>query len=248
MNIIPLSEGSFTIDQGKEFIPFDTDSDRLSDRTRGSLLVEIQPFVVVTDDDVILLDAGLGFADDTGILQIHRNLVEAGLNPMDVTRVLMSHLHKDHAGGMSMSDGSGRRVPAFPMATYHVQRLEYETAMRGGSSSYRPESLAFLADSDRLVFHEGDGLIGDHIRYAMSGGHSPYHQVFWIESGGQQIFFGGDEAPQLHQMRHRFMAKYDHDGRRAMSLRQQWWEQGVSEGWTFLFYHDLKSPIVRAGA
>ena len=110
MNIIPLSEGSFTIDQGKEFIPFDTDSDRLSDRTRGSLLVEIQPFVVVTDDDVILLDAGLGFADDTGILQIHRNLVEAGLNPMDVTRVLMSHLHKDHAGGMSMySDWSTRR-------------------------------------------------------------------------------------------------------------------------------------------
>lgn len=204
MRIIPLSEGSFTIDQGKEFIPFDTSSDRLSDRTRGSLLVEIQPFVVVTEDEVLLLDAGLGFADETGVLQIHRNLVEAGLNPMDVTRVLMSHLHKDHSGGMSMTDGSGQRVPAFPMATYHVQRLEYEAAMRGGSSSYRPDSLAFLTDSDRLVLHDGNGRIGDDIRFELSGGHAPYHQVFWIESGGQQVFRGrrgpstASDAPSVH--------------------------------------------------
>jgi glyoxylase-like metal-dependent hydrolase (beta-lactamase superfamily II) len=248
MRIIPLSEGSFTIDQGKEFIPFDTSSDQLSDRTRGSLLVEIQPFVVVTPEDVILLDAGLGFADDSGILQIHQHLVSNGVNPMDVTKVLMSHLHKDHAGGMSMRDVSGNRLPAFPMASYHVQRQEFEAAMRGGSTSYRPESLSFLSDSDRLVLHEGDGQIGSNIRFELSGGHSPYHQVFWIEANGQQIFFGGDEAPQLHQMRHRFMAKYDHDGRRAMMLRQAWWERGEAEGWTFLFYHDLKSPVVRLGA
>ena len=134
------------------------------------------------------------------------------------------------------------------MASYHVQRQEFEAAMRGGSTSYRPESLSFLSDSDRLVLHEGDGQIGSNIRFELSGGHSPYHQVFWIEANGQQIFFGGDEAPQLHQMRHRFMAKYDHDGRRAMMLRQAWWERGEAEGWTFLFYHDLKSPVVRLGA
>ncbi len=119
MRIIPLSEGSFTIDQGKEFIPFDTSIDRLSDRNRGSLLVEIQPFVIVTEEDVILLDAGLGFSDETGILQIHQHLVAQGVNPMDVTKVLMTHLHKDHAGGLSMQDVSGHRIPAFPMATYH---------------------------------------------------------------------------------------------------------------------------------
>lgn len=247
MRIIPLSEGSFTIDQGKEFIPFDTSIDRLSDRTRGSLLVEIQPFVIVTEEDVILLDAGLGFSDETGILQIHQHLVAQGVNPMDVTKVLMTHLHKDHAGGLSMQDVSGYRIPAFPMATYHVQRLEFETAMRGGSSSYRPDSLSFLSDSDRLVLHDGNGCIGSNIRFELSGGHSPFHQVFWIEGGGEKIFFGGDEAPQLHQMRHRFMAKYDHDGRKAMMLRKQWWEQGESEGWTFLFYHDLKSPVVHLG-
>jgi len=41
----------------------------------------------------------------------------------------------------------------------------------------------------------------------------------------------------------RFVAKYDHDGKRAMELRQRWWELGKQEKWTFLFYHDIKSPF-----
>ena len=56
MQIIPLSEGSFTIDQSKKFIPFDSSDHQLKDRSRGSLLVEIQPFVVVTSKDILLLD------------------------------------------------------------------------------------------------------------------------------------------------------------------------------------------------
>ena len=47
MRIYPLSEGSFTIDQTKVFVPFDTASENLQNRPKGSILVEIQPFVVV---------------------------------------------------------------------------------------------------------------------------------------------------------------------------------------------------------
>ena len=61
MRIVPLSEGAFTIDKTKEFIPFDPDKDDLQKRTTGSLLVEIQPFLVITEKDVLLLDTGLGF-------------------------------------------------------------------------------------------------------------------------------------------------------------------------------------------
>jgi hypothetical protein len=67
--------------------------------------------------------------------------------------------------------------------------------------------------------------------------------VFWIEGDGETIFFGGDEAPQLHQMKSRFVAKYDHDGKKAMELRQKWWQEG--NGWTFLFYHDIKTPFLK---
>src|SRR5262245_58809902 len=98
MKIIPLSEGSFTIDHTKRFVPFDTSKDKLQERSKGSLLVEVQPFLVVTSKDLLLLDTGLGFSNKDGILQVHQNIVDAGFNPLDVTKVLLTHLHKDHAG------------------------------------------------------------------------------------------------------------------------------------------------------
>src|SRR5918993_4007218 len=104
MKIIPLSEGSFTIDSSKLFVPFDTTADQLQERPTGSLLVEIQPFLIITDDDVILIDAGLGFTAGDGELQLYKNLDAHGIQPGDVTKVLMSHLHKDHAGGGSRTD------------------------------------------------------------------------------------------------------------------------------------------------
>src|SRR5262245_25479549 len=104
MKIIPLQEGSFTIDQTKRFIPFNLSKDDLQQRSKGSLLVEVQPFVVITSEDVLLLDTGLGFEKD-GVLQLHKNLMEAGINPSEVTKVLLSHLHKDHAGGISRKAG-----------------------------------------------------------------------------------------------------------------------------------------------
>jgi hypothetical protein len=58
------------------------------------------------------------------------------------------------------------------------------------------------------------------------------------------VFFGGDDAPQLNQMRSRFVAKYDFDGKKCMELRHRWWQQGSAEGWTFLFYHDVTHPFV----
>ena len=79
--------------------------------------------------------------------------------------------------------------------------------------------------------------------YKVTGAHSPLHQVFWIKENDETIFFGGDDAPQLQQMKHRFSAKYDFDGKKAMELRREWWELGEKEKWSFLFYHDIKTPI-----
>lgn len=241
MKIIPLSEGSFTIDKTKLFVPFDETADNLQDRPRGSLLVEVQPFVIVTTEDVLLLDTGLGFTTGEGVLQLHDNLMKAGINPSEVTKVLISHLHKDHAGGVSVKK-NGKRELSFPLASYYLQKQELDFAFEKGMPSYIPDELNVLKDHPKVVLVEGTGVIDGYIRYELTGAHSPFHQVFSVIDGGQTIFFGADDAPQLHQMKSRFVAKYDYDGRKAMELRNQWWEKGEKEHWTFLFYHDIKTP------
>lgn len=244
MKVIPLSEGTFTIDHSKLFVPFNIKEDNLQERSRGSLLVEIQPFVVVTSKDVLLLDAGLGFTNEDGTLQLHQNLLDNGINPSDITKVLMSHLHKDHAGGVSMKDKIlDRYFLSFPAATYYVQRQELAFALEKGLPSYIPEEIEILGESDNVVFLEGDGVIDGYIHYELTGAHSPYHQVYRIEEAGEVVFFGADDAPQLGQMKKKFIAKYDYDGKKCMELRQQWWDIGNAQHWTFLFYHDVKNAV-----
>ncbi|HEX7846630.1 MAG TPA: MBL fold metallo-hydrolase, partial [Chitinophagaceae bacterium] len=150
MRIIPLSEGTFTIDKTKLFVPFDEQSDDLQKRPVGSLLVEIQPFVVITSKDILLLDTGLGFSDKEGKMQLHKNLSDAGINPSDITKVLMTHLHKDHAGGVSLD--SDHDQLSFPNATYYIQEKELAFAFEKEFPSFITEDLAALKKSnDRIV-------------------------------------------------------------------------------------------------
>ncbi len=93
MKVIPLSEGTFTVDKTKLFVPFNEEEDKLQNRPTGSLLVEIQPFVVITSKDVLLLDSGLGFRKND-ILQLDQNLLNNGINPSEVTKILSMELRK----------------------------------------------------------------------------------------------------------------------------------------------------------
>jgi glyoxylase-like metal-dependent hydrolase (beta-lactamase superfamily II) len=242
MTIIPLSEGSFTIDKTKLFVPFNEGKDVLQERPVGSLLVEIQPFVIITSKDILLLDTGLGFDDAQGRLQIHTNLIKAGIQPEQVTKVLLSHIHKDHGGGISYS--KNHEQLSFPNATYYIQKRELDFALHKGLPSFIPEELKVLITSPQVHFLQDDeGVIDDYIFYQHTGAHSQHHQVFWIKEGGETIFFGGDDAPQLQQMKVKYKTKYDFDPQKAMELRQQWWREGREKGWKFLFYHDIKTPV-----
>lgn len=231
-----LSEGTFTVGRDKVFYAFDEENEQLNDRSIGSLLVEVQPFVIVNERDIILLDTGLGFNIPGGGHQLSENLFALGIQPQDVTKVLMSHLHKDHAGGLD---------PAlFSQADIYVYRPEYGFAMETGFPSYYTEELLALEQCDRVHWLEGErGTIDGYIHFEHTGGHSPQHVVYKIESEEGTIFFGGDEAPQYKQMKMKYVAKYDFDGKKAMELRAKWAEEGAREGWRFLFYHDVKMPL-----
>ncbi len=242
--IFPLSEGVFTVGHDKLFTPFNLGTDELNDRATGSLLVEVQPFLVVTDKDVIVFDTGIGFHDSDGVLRIHNNLRDHGYEPGDVTKVLMSHLHKDHAGCLTYADDNGLVKTTFPNAYYYIYRPEAEFALKTGYPSYHPEDIEPLLSSSQVKWLDGEqGMIDGYIHFTHSGAHCPQHIVYLVDDGEDKIFYGGDEAPQLKQMVIKYVAKYDYDGKKAMELRAKYAEQGKREGWKFLFYHDVKSAV-----
>jgi glyoxylase-like metal-dependent hydrolase (beta-lactamase superfamily II) len=95
-----------------------------------------------------------------------------------------------------------------------------------------------------ITFVEGSGELQTGIRYELSsGGHSKFHQVFWIELEGKKVFFGGDELPEPEQLIRKFVAKYDYDGHRSAELRIQYGKKAAAEGDICLFYHARATAI-----
>lgn len=241
MKAIALYEGSYSVDASKKFIPFDPSVNKPSDRP-ASLFIFIQPFLIKTENDLILIDTGLGYNDAQGNLILHENIKKAGYLPGDVTKVLMSHLHFDHSGGMVWTK-DGKMEVSFPNAEYYIQRGEWEIAYSNISKSYKTEIFDVIQRSGQIVFLDGDGFINDEISYEITGGHCEFHQVFHIETGGEHYFFGGDIVPEPEQLQRKFIAKYDLDGKKAMELRTVYGEKAADNNWICLFYHAKSRAI-----
>ncbi|AMR30347.1 MBL fold hydrolase [Mucilaginibacter sp. PAMC 26640] len=241
MEIFALGEGSYSVDVTKKFIPFNPETENRRDRP-GSLFIHVNPFLIKTNDDLILLDAGLGYKDTRDELLLHQHIRNAGFDPEDVTLVLMSHLHYDHSGGLVV-ERNGKLEPSFPDAEHVINKQEWEFGLTGASSSYHKEIFEALQNKVKLTLIEGSGEFKPGISYEHSGGHSKFHQVFWFEFINGKVFFGGDELPEPEQLIRKFVAKYDFDGQRSAGLRIEYGRKAAAEGYTCLFYHARANAI-----
>jgi glyoxylase-like metal-dependent hydrolase (beta-lactamase superfamily II) len=242
-NLWTLAEGTYTVGSDKKFIPFDLEKDSLKDRL-ASLLVEIQPFLIKTSSGLVLLDTGLGYSNPSGKLMLHENIEKYGIDPLSISKVLLSHLHFDHIGGAVVKDKERYHL-SFPNATYYIQQGEYENALKGSSGSYHKDIIEFLSASGKLELLRGNGKINDEISYEITGGHTEYHQAFTVKSGSDTFFYGGDVLPDINQLMHRYAAKYDFDGKHSAAKRREFGERCAKLGSILLFYHSIKTPFCK---
>ncbi|MGJ1242627.1 hypothetical protein [Sphingobacterium siyangense] len=83
--------------------------------------------------------------------------------------------------------------------------------------------------------------------YSVTGGHTPYHQVFWIKEDGETAFYGADNLPQMGYLNYQIAFKTDYDGKKAMEKRIIWKQRAQEEQWKILLYHDIENEIIRLG-
>lgn len=243
MKITALSEGPFSVDFSKVFTPVELDTYVPEHHPAGTTLLSVHPFLVVTSEEVILLDTGLGFREDQE-LHLYRSLRREGIEPTQVTKVFLSHLHKDHTGGVGAVQTSGTFQFNFPNAIYYVQERELTFALaQTDNPSYQPATLQALAQHPNVHFlNDEEGALTPEISFRVTGGHTPYHQTVSMTHAGKTYFYGADVLPQKGYIQRNFAYKNDYDGKRAMAFRNEYIEQG--QDWTFLLCHALMKPLV----
>jgi len=168
-------------------------------------------------------------------------LAEAGFTPGDVTLVINTHLHFDHAGGNTRLSANGQVEISFPNATYIIKRGEYDYATHPNertAASYFDRNYTPLEAANKIEFVSREKEIVKGVRVIPTPGHTPFHQSVLIESGGERAFYLGDLAPTQAHLPLPWIMGYDVEPLVTLETKRRILKQAVSEQWLLIFEHD----------
>lgn len=257
--VIALSDGTVPI-SATELLHGDESNtvQRLLRRAYLSNPVEISinTFLIQSGGRLILIDAGSGelFGPAHGGKLIN-SMKTAGFDPKAVTDVLITHVYRDHSGGLSRQG-----KPLFPNATVHINQKEidywrnYVVENKEESSSISANGPVFLAlkpyvDAGKVKTFTGDREVVAGIKTMEITGHIPGHTVFVLESEGEKMVFWGDlihiAAVQLHQPS--MANEFDFDQKRAARQRIKAYNEAAQAGYLIAADHISFPGIGRIG-
>ncbi len=201
---------------------------------RGNVLIDTGHGNKLTDKEQRHLSAQLGepLAD---------SLQAIGLTRDDIDLVVLSHLHFDHAGGATRIDEAGRIVPAFPKATYVVQRQEWATATAEYPelrAAYHLPNFVPLKESGQLRLIDGNVEIVPGLRSWVTGGHTEAHQAIVIQSGDEGAIYLGDVCPTFRHLPTLWCIAYDLELLKLRRIKPEVLGTVVDRGWWALSDHD----------
>jgi glyoxylase-like metal-dependent hydrolase (beta-lactamase superfamily II) len=250
-----LSDGSFALDGGAMFgvVPRTLWEKRMPPDAWHRVKLGLNCLLVRSSGRNVLVETGLGEKGDQLFRARHaveagalvRQLGERGVRAEDVTDVINSHLHWDHAGGNTRRRGDGGLEPVFPNATYYVQRAELAFARAAGPrtrGSYEPDDYEPLLRDGRMVLVDGEAEIAPGVRVHPAPGHLPAMQVVTVRAANRTLLFAADLIPTALHVSPAWIMAYDLEPLVTLRAKMHWLEQAAAPGWTVVFYHDPGCP------
>lgn len=251
-----LSEGIFEIFKGGIFEK--TDSADITSRQQSSGLkvystpVGINPILIRDGKHNILLETGLGWGLDhnsryANTSNLVTNLDIFGLTPSDITHVVLSHLHFDHAAGSTFVNDKTATQATMPYANYFIQKLEWYYALEQvgeknplkGAGYNLDEFYKLMAEDKLVMISDSYFELLPGIEIIRTGGHTPGHQIIKIQDAGETAYYLGDLVPTEHHLNLYAMKQMDVDPLQSKKAKTLLLRQAVKEQACLLFYHSI---------
>jgi len=212
-----------------------------------------------TGKDKILIETGIGekwSAKETEMYGIFREkpLAESlfertGCTAEDISIVVNTHLHFDHAGGNTISSvPPGEVKPQFPHARYLVSASELEhaeTPHERDRASYLTENWKPVQETGQLELMPDDYEAVPGLKMQTIRGHSETMQTWRLDRGGKTIYGFADLIPTRHHVPLPWIMGYDLYPTETLEFKKQILPQAAQEDWMCLFYHDFEHPLCR---
>jgi glyoxylase-like metal-dependent hydrolase (beta-lactamase superfamily II) len=233
---------------------------------------------VETPTEKILVETGIGekwTEKQTEIYGIYREkpfaqtlFERTGYKPEDITIVVNTHLHFDHAGGNTiykdelritnyeLEKNKNQRpktedqkpLPQFPNARYLVSKSEFEHAENPHErdrASYLTENWKPVSESGQMElmpdeYEAVEGLTMQKIR-----GHSETMQTVCLRRGGKTLYGFADLIPMRAHLPNAWIMGYDLFPTETLQAKKLLIPKAIEEDWVCLFYHDPDAPLCR---
>jgi len=250
--LIPVETGRFALDGGAMFgvVPKNLweKSNPADDRNRISLA--LRSLLLKSDERTILIDTGIGtkFNDklstiynvDTKTRNLEKNLAISNVNPEEVSDVILTHLHFDHAGGTTYWENDQIKL-TFPNAVHHLQGEHWDWAHQPAEkdrASFLKENYYLLEEHNLLNKLTGPIELFPGLEILVMYGHTPGMQVIKISDSDRILLYCADLIPTASHIPVPWVMAYDNNPLITMNEKNKILTLAVKENWILFFKHD----------
>jgi len=209
--------------------------------------------LVVDGERKILIDTGMGNKQDEKFLRhyhlngtdsLQKSIQATGFSFDDITDVVLTHLHFDHAGGAICKTQKGELLPTFANATYHVSKAQWLWATnpnRREKASFLKENIMPLLEHNKLniVEFETKGELFPNFEVRIFNGHTDGQLIPIINYNGKKIAYMGDLLPSAAHIPMPYIMSYDTKPLITLNDKEIFYKEAIENDITLFFEHDL---------
>ncbi|XJZ26523.1 MBL fold metallo-hydrolase [Bacillota bacterium Lsc_1132] len=245
-----LSGGVTNLDGGAMFgvVPKPLWEKKYPCNDRNQIELPTDPILIQFEGKNFLLESGIGKGKLTdkqkrnyGVTKesdVEESLAQLGLSTKDIDYVLMTHLHFDHACGLTKLEEDGRYSTVFSKAKIITSQVEWDEMREPNirsKNTYWKENWEPIADQV-IPFNE-QWTFGP-LKLIYTGGHSNGHSILIIEDGNEVAIHMADIMPTHAHQNVLWVLAYDDYPMDSITAKQKWLSYGLEKNAWFTFYHD----------
>lgn len=254
MKLHSINTGNLKLDGGAMFgvVPkviwsknYPCDENNLCNWSMRCLLID-------KGDRKILIDCGIGDKQSekffsnyylNGEDSLDKSLANIGLTTADITDVILTHLHFDHAGGaVRWNDDHTDYVPTFKNATYITSRAQWEWAVNPNNrekASFLKENILPIMEKGKIRLLDGDTELFPGISVRLFNGHTDGQVIPFITYGDRTIVYMADLLPSSAHIPLPWLMSYDTRPLLTLQEKELFLKEAAQSGYILFLEHDL---------
>ena len=257
MKLTWLNGGVTALDGGAMFgvVPKALWSRKYPVNDKNQIELACEPILIQYEGKNYLIDTGVGFGKlnekqlrNFGVSEqstLFESLQDLGMTASDIDAVLMTHMHFDHAGGLTYWEGD-QLVPTFPNATVYVTQTEWDEMRNPNIRSRNTYWKENWEPVQHLVkTYEGEIEVAPGVKMIHTGGHSEGHAVIRLEQNGEVLLHMADIMPTHAHQNPLWVMAYDDYPMTSVFAKERIMKEALENGYKFIFYHDAYYRMIQ---